>query len=241
MKKTREKKYFILAALVIFGAGIIIGSGISSRQAIELDAERTADMILPAVDSNGNGVAGVLFTTVKPGSGRILLDTSKILNYLDTQLSGRNAAIAASNYAKANFSSIDIIYTIKVNASLIEGPSAGASMALSVLLALDNKTSDGVAITGTITPDGSIGRVGAILEKAKAARASGVRLLLVPTGQSVTEQTMREKTCNTGPLEICKIAYGTRSVNIGMEAGIEVREVATLEEPYSYFIAMKAG
>src|SRR3989344_3838606 len=149
-----KKSEIAFTIVVMFLVGFIAGMHFLPREVQlsqpNLDSEVVVSMALPAVDNEGNGVAGTLYTTVKPGTGKILVDTSKVLNYIDTQLSARTAASAAGNYAKVNLSSLDIIYTIKVNASIIEGPSAGASMALSVLLALENKTADGIVITGTI-------------------------------------------------------------------------------------------
>ena len=173
MKKNKislAKNDIVFALVVVFLLGFWAGINFApqhQQNAINLEDERVVKLSLPAVDNEGNGVVGVLSTSVKPGNGKILLDTSKVLNYIDTQLSGRVAASAAANYAKVSLNNIDVVYTIDVNASLIEGPSAGAAMSVSVLLALENKTAmQNIAITGTINPDGSIGKVGAVFEKA---------------------------------------------------------------------------
>ncbi|MFA4819858.1 MAG: S16 family serine protease [Candidatus Aenigmatarchaeota archaeon] len=239
----RLKKYYMIFIVVImFLVGFIAGNTFIPRNTPveysqpDLREERAVSMLMPAIDTEGNGVIGTLLTTVKPGSGKILLDTSKVLNYIDTQLSGRIAAEAASRYAKVNLSSIDIVYTVKVNASLVEGPSAGASMALSVLLALDNKTSGDITITGTISPDGSIGKVGSILEKARIAKASGVKVFLVPKDQSNVEDTKRDKICNyVNALTVCKITYVAEKISLEKYLNITVREVGTLGEAYYYF------
>jgi len=229
---------FIVVFIVGFIAGTIFmprSSPVEYNQP-DLQEERTISMLMPAIDTEGNGVIGTLLTTVKPGNGKILLDTSKVLNYPDTQLSGRVAAEAASRYAKVNLSGIDIVYTVRVNASLVEGPSAGAAMALSVLLALDNKTAGDIAITGTINPDGSIDKVGSIFEKARIAKANGVMTFLVPTGQSSGEQTIREKVCNyVNALKVCRISYVAEMINLGNYLNMTVHEVGTLGEAYSFF------
>lgn len=240
MKIKKHELVFALAVafLVGFAASDIVSS-ISQQQYAqpEVGEERTVAMLLPAVDSEGTGVIGTLYTTVKPGSGKILLDTSRILNYLDTQLSGRIAAKAASDYAKVNLSGMDITYTIKVNASLIEGPSAGSAMAVSVLLALENKTADNITMTGTINPDGTIGVVGSVLEKARVAKANGAVLFLVPKGQSTAEETVRARTCNrVNGAEVCRITYTAQTINISSALGIEVKEVRNIGEAYGYFV-----
>src|SRR3989344_8199775 len=103
---------------------------------------RTTEMLIAAVDSDGNGVAGKLITTVRPGTGLILVNINDVFAQADTQLSAKIAAKAASNYSSVDLSGLDIIYSIKVNASVVEGPSAGASMAMRVLASLENKPLD---------------------------------------------------------------------------------------------------
>ncbi len=240
MKKVTLLRHdLVFMVLFVFLVGFIAGVRLAPQnlQPADVGEERVIKMILPAVDREGNGAVGILSTTVKPGTGKILVDTSKVLNYLDTQLSARTAASVASNYGKISIDNIDIIYAIDVNASIIEGPSAGASMAISVLLALENRTPGDIAITGTINPDGSIGKVGAIYEKALVAKENGANLFLVPTGQSTTDVTNRTRTCEMrGRYQVCKINYSTKSVNIGKELNMTVREVANIEEAYDYFI-----
>ena len=246
MKKiTLVRHDLVFIILFVFLVGFIGGLQLAPQnfqKPANITEGRIIRMILPAVDSEGNGVVGILSTTVKPGTGKILVDTSKVLNYLDTQLSARTAASVASNYEKMDLGNIDITYTIDVNASIIEGPSAGAAMAISVLLALENKTPGDTTITGTINPDGSIGRIGAVYEKAVAAKENGATIFLVPTGQSTAEITNRTRTCEMrGSYQLCKINYSTRAVNIGEELNITVREVANIKEAYKYFIGNKTA
>lgn len=126
---------------------------------------------LPAVDNDGNGVVASLKVDAMPGTGRVLTDINKIFFWIDTQNSIRIAETVAQNITKINISQIDLVYDIQTNASLIEGPSAGAGLTVATIAALENKKLDPeVMITGTINPDGTIGPVGGILEKAKAAK-----------------------------------------------------------------------
>jgi PDZ domain-containing protein len=68
----------------------------------------------------------------------------------------------------------------------IGGPSAGLAYALAITDMLD-RTNDArgreVAATGTIAPDGSVGAVGGVHEKAIAAQAAGASVMLVPVGE----------------------------------------------------------
>lgn len=237
------KQDFAFVVITIFLIGFAAGVQLAPQnlqKPATIEGERIVRMMLPAVDSEGNGVVGILSTSVKSGTGKILVDASKVLNFPDTQLSARTAVLAAANYKKVTLDSVDVVYTIDVNASIIEGPSAGSAMAVSVLLALENRTSDGIAMTGTINPDGSIGKIGAVYEKALAAKENGATLFLVPVGQSLTDITNRTRVCETrGGYQVCKINYNTKAINIGEELNMTVREVANIGDAYQYFIEKK--
>ena len=45
----------------------------------------------------------------------------------------------------------------------------------------------GVAVTGTIQEDGTVGPIGALVQKAIAVKKSGAKIFLVPTEQGVEE------------------------------------------------------
>lgn len=63
----------------------------------------------------------------------------------------------------------------------IDGPSAGAVICLAVLSALDGREYPAdCAVTGAIMPDGTIGGVGALAEKLRAAAKGDIRRVLVP-------------------------------------------------------------
>ena len=199
---------------------------------------RTTEMLIAAVDSNGNGVAGKLITTVKPGTGLILVNINDVFAQADTQLSAKTAALAASNYSGVDLSGLDIIYSIKVNASVVEGPSAGASMAMSVLASLENKTLDPtVAITGTIDERGNVGTVGGVLEKAVAARDVGIDTFLVPSGQGSEEgSSKRVRECRTiNGIERCRITYEAGRKSLGTDINVTIVEVRNIGEAAKYF------
>ena len=229
----------IFVVFVIFAAGFALGTAIAPRQHVyagQISQERSVEMVLPAVDSDGNGVIAKLYTVVKPGSGKILLDTSDVLNYPDTQVSGRTAAHAAAEFADIDLSTVDVEYTIKVNASIVEGPSAGAAMAISAILAMKNMTSQVIAITGTISSDGSIGRVGAVTEKAQAVKDYGIKTLLIPEGQLTSENTKRVRTCSfIGSVDVCSVVYRSETADLAKNLNISVIEVSNIAEAFSYF------
>src|SRR3989344_5107553 len=199
---------------------------------------RTTEMLIAAVDNSGNGVAGKLITTVKPGTGLILVNINDVFAQADTQLSAKTAAKAASNYSSVDLSGLDIIYSIKVNASVVEGPSAGASMAMSVLASLENKTLDPtVAITGTIDERGNVGTIGGVLEKEEAARSVGIDTFLVPPGQgSEEDSSKRVRQCAiVSGIERCKITYEAGRKSLGTDINVTIVEVRNIGEASKYF------
>jgi PDZ domain-containing protein len=77
----------------------------------------------------------------------------------------------------------DFPFPIDIDVEEIGGPSAGLAFVLEVLDVLTEGDLTGgqrVAATGTIGLDGSVGRVGGVVQKTAAAKREGVGLLLVP-------------------------------------------------------------
>ncbi len=130
-----------------------------------------------------------------------------------------------------------MVYSIKTNATLIGGPSAGAALTVATVAALENKTlKNDIMITGTIWPDGSIGEVGGILEKAKAARDVGIKVFLVPLGQGEQTYLKPRETCiRRGGFIFCETTYEQVTINIGDDVGIAVIEVGNIDEALKYF------
>jgi PDZ domain-containing protein len=79
---------------------------------------------------------------------------------------------------------IRLPFNVQFKNRSIGGPSAGLAYALAITDALD-PTDDAhgrsIAATGTINPDGQVGPVGGVAEKAIAARHAGAGVLLVPS------------------------------------------------------------
>ena len=74
-------------------------------------------------------------------------------------------------------------FKVDVDTRDIGGPSAGLAMTLSIFddLTPGNLTGGArVAVTGTIDPEGNVGEIGGIEQKAVAARAAGVTMLIAP-------------------------------------------------------------
>ncbi len=148
----------------------------------------------PAVDSTGIGILTPVTASVAPGSGRIRTDIQGSLIATETEESIRIAALVASQEAEVDLQAFDVNIDINSDAQLIDGPSGGLAFALSIyneFLHIQNPDAlqlrSDMAVTGAITPDGRIERVGGVEEKIVAAHENGIKLMLIAAGQSASD------------------------------------------------------
>ena len=88
------------------------------------------------------------------------------------------AAVTAAMLRNETMHGIKIAFEFK---GLVDGPSAGAVCCIAILSALDGlQLPDDFAMTGAIFPDGTIGIVGGIVEKIKAAAEHGKTRIFIP-------------------------------------------------------------
>ena len=240
-----ENKYIILIALAIFLAGgILIGMQFAPEKVITKEVpgnliKKQNTIPLAAVDSNEKGIIAYLDTEIRDGSGLVLVNINNILADYLTQYSARTAAQVAANYSKISIKDMDVIYNIRANASVIGGPSAGAALAVATVALLENKTPNKeVIITGTINEDESIGEIGGVLEKGKAAKENGFKLFLVPSGQgtNVVKYKEEKKCMDFDSIRYCEVRVIPETTSIAKEVGIEVREVKDLKEALGYLL-----
>ena len=81
--------------------------------------------------------------------------------------------------------SYDFPVDIEIDTGSVSGPSAGLAFTITILDELtpgDLTGGENVAVTGTIGPDGEVGAIGGVEQKAVAARRAGVELFIVPNG-----------------------------------------------------------
>jgi uncharacterized protein len=197
-----------------------------------------ASVIVPAVDQDGKGVATILDVQAMKGYGRTLTNIDKLLFWTDTQNSIRTARSVAEEITGVDLSEYDLVYTIKANATVIEGASAGAALAVATVAALTGEElNSSVMMTGTINHDGTIGPVGEIFAKAKAAKEVGADLFIVPLTQSTEITYNSEKYCEQiGWSQICTIEQIPDKIDVSEQAEIMIMEARTVEEALEYFL-----
>jgi len=212
-------------------------SVLTMTEVAELSKEAVV-LKLPAVDKNGRGVVALLSVEGKEGEGRTLVDIDGLIFFADTQESIITAKKVASDYTKIDLSKYDLIYRIYAQADSIGGPSAGAALAIATISSLqDLNLKDDVMLTGRILPDGSIGDVSSIAEKALIAKENGAAIFLVPPGQSKEKVTEQARNCRQeGANEVCEIENVQKERDIGQEVGIRVVEVANVQQAINYFL-----
>ena len=197
----------------------------------------TAFTNIVGVDNKGRGIVGNVTVEIQPGKGRVLVDTTP-LQGIYTQNSERTAVQVTEEITGFDFSDYDVIYSIMTpGAHVVDGPSAGGAMTLVTIAAIEGRDiSPAFAMTGTIQEDGSIGPVGEILAKAKAASDFGVTVFLIPEGQAVQNQYVRKvKTPAPGwyietiePVPVNIIEYAKENW------GLTVYEVSDIKEVMKY-------
>ena len=198
---------------------------------------------LVAVRSTGRGYQGVVLechVKLLRGSGRVLVDTEPRIG-IDLQSSLRVAVSVAEGLTGFNFSRVDVVARVvgEEEVEVVDGPSAGAAIAAAVISAVRGERLNAtVMITGTVNPDGSVGQVEWVLEKALAAAERGAKLFLVPRGQgSVLVWRVVEE--RVGPF--IRLRYEPTYVDVewflkSRGFSVEVVEVGSVREAYGYLV-----
>lgn len=122
------------------------------------------------------------------------------------------AAITASMFCNDPLDGVRIMVEFS---GRVDGPSMGGVMCLAIMLAMEGKEiPPDFAMTGTIWPDGSIGVVGGVSAKMRAAAARGVKRICIPAFQRFEPDTF------------------TDLHQLGKDLGMEVYPVCNIREVY---------
>jgi len=100
---------------------------------------------------------------------------------------GRRDGVGFVGIATQTFTDASFPVDITIDTDRVSGPSAGLAFTLAIIDDMTPGNLTGgrrVAITGSIQPDGSVGIVGGVEQKAVTARRAGARLMLVPVGEA---------------------------------------------------------
>jgi PDZ domain-containing protein len=174
------------------------------RDAPAHGALETGDQVLAVdgTDITDAAAVGALVRAHKPGD--------RISVTFDRNGVTRTASITAGKYAKdgrtcvpaersttgeiclgvssQEFVTYQFPVNVKINTQLVGGPSAGLAFTLAIIDDLTPGSLTGgkqVAVTGTIEPNGHVGEVGGVEQKAITARTNGVHVMIVPKAEVV--------------------------------------------------------
>jgi predicted S18 family serine protease len=198
--------------------------------------------VLAVMSMNGSGVMGRVNIEIRPGKGRVLMNTNPFLEP-DTQYSAEIAVKVAQEYTKKDLSDKDVIISFDIGGELLGGPSAGAAMSVATISAIEGrKLKEDVAITGTITESGEIGMVGGIIEKAEAAAKNGIKLFLVPEDAlylTYYEKQVKEERIGRGFI-IQRINYIPKRLDLNnytkSQFDMETKGVSTIQDVVRYML-----
>lgn len=227
----------LLSPLATLAFPFQMENGKESLKTLSVAGELTAQSHIVAVTNRNEGVLGGVNVEITPeGKGRVLINTNPFVEP-DTQFSAETAVNVAEEYTQMSLNNKDVIITFDMDSNVVGGPSAGASMTLAVIAAIQGKKVHAeMVITGTIEPDGRIGPIGGVLEKAQAAAEKGMTIFLIPAGQGTLTYYERQITerQTAGGYTIRRASYVPKTINLATyakeEFGLEVREVRTIQE-----------
>ena len=209
-----------------------------------INEKRSGSVNIVAITNNGFGIIGKVNADIVDGDGRVLVNTNPFIEP-DTQYSAVTAVNVAKNLTNADLNKKNIIIDFKVSnvdiehQGVIGGPSAGIAMTLAVLSAIENKEVKNIGITGAILPDGTIGEVGGILEKADAVADNNLTLFLIPEGQGTFTYYERQiRTKNISGVKISKAVLIPKKIDVvdyyAKERNLTIIEVDNINEVLDY-------
>ena len=151
----------------------------------------TKSFFVAAVKGDGGGAIIPLDVKIlSKGTNLLSVNIKNVDLQSGAQESIRLAASIASKLSGESTAQKDIdVSFVNTFADLVsvDGPSAGGAITATIYAALKGTSlPSNVMMTGTIEPDGTIGKVGGVDKKAEAARSQGASKFLVPKGQKVT-------------------------------------------------------
>ena len=148
--------------------------------------------LLPTL-SIGQTVDITVLPYVAPGSSSSVVPQKRTVEIM---ASPDDAERPIVGFIPADTRVVALPFDVNISTPDIGGPSAGLAFTLALLdeLTEGDLMGDGrVAATGTINEMGDVGAIGALVQKAVAARDAGISLFLVPAGQSDDEVAAARK------------------------------------------------
>jgi hypothetical protein len=203
---------------------VALSASSNTRSPVERDGgnEVTVPALWADTKSATSGIEPARIWATEDGASAFTIELNDVqAKGAGPQWTAASAAAAAvgSMVSGLNPGTIDVNFAIT---GPIDGPSAGGILTVGVLSALLNAPLRGdMTMTGTISPDGSIGPVGGVDLKLKAAAAQGYSRVLLP----LANMTLRDGETDTT----------ISAVEAGRKLGLDVRGVGNVQEAFTLF------
>lgn len=162
-------------------------------QGLADDDYREVDFPVLLVSTHANGQTTGTLEELTLELRRVKKDGPLQVSVIEETPSGAGDQLRASLWLAASTVALELGnpmtgYRIQVTThGRIDGPSAGGMMTIALLSALQGRSlPKDFAFTGTILPDGSIGKVGGVVEKVTAAAQAKKKRVLLPASIRLT-------------------------------------------------------
>jgi hypothetical protein len=209
----------IVMALTLAGCSAPTQSANSPQGGVTVDVP----VMWVGTQDDGTEVGGVEITQVwtgKSSSPGYSVDLSTVEAQgagAAWQAASASAATVATLFNGSDPAKLDIRFTIN---SPIDGPSAGGILTVALMASMRNlKLNPEITMTGTISPDGSIGPIGGALSKVTAAQKAGYQKAIIPAANQFTRDPETKETVDL--------------VEYGEKIGITVVPVFQLSEAFT--------
>lgn len=213
---------------------IVIGATLTACSSpTDIGKPRSIDggtqIVVPALWANGRtNSGGIEPATVWVDTNRSSDELPYEVNLTDVEAKGGGTQWRAATSSAAAIGTLlsgydpdNIAYRFDITGP-IDGPSAGAILTVGVLAAINRHSlKQATTMTGTISPDGTIGPVGLIGQKLTAASAAGYNRALIPAMLTTFPDPETGDRVDT--------------TSFARHLGIEVTFVGTIAEAYKAF------
>lgn len=145
----------------------------------------------PAVIEGQNAGTLTQFTlNLTPGNGVVQIKGPAVVDQ-NTLASAQTAAAYAASFLGLQEKNYNFNYTISDSSLNVSGPSGGLAFTLLAIAGLEHRQlAQNFTVTGTISPNGTVGLIGGIIDKSNAARGGGMRFILVPYTSNGTIESL---------------------------------------------------
>ena len=228
-KSSRSLAATLGAALVALTLNACVGTPTTPTTGKLRFVDGGTQLEVPALWADPNtGEGGIEPASVWVDPTRADPDLAYEVNLTDVQAKGGGAQWQAATSSAAALATLvsgqnpnQVAYKFAISGP-IDGPSAGALLTVGALAALQqHELTPGVTMTGTISPDGSIGPVGLVEPKLRAAAAAGYTTVVLPAMATEVVDPDTDTTVDTE-------SYASA-------LGLEVKYVRSIGEAYIAF------